>query len=288
MSRPYASFKVDPSITFDNFRYNQPSVVRPASIANFSRPMSIRPALSHSTSTMTFSLPPLSRSSSSESLSGPATPDQVIAMPIFRVGPVTTIDFDAEPHSEKATHMPSFLLDDRQSPELDLRFSFERRSSYEVEASLPTPQLLKPFSARDRHTRPPTAPSALSQTSFAHYDQDGPHSAPPTVTSFAEFRQALEERQEARRVDAARKGLPALPFLSQDPFQCPLTGMRPRSARRAVEDDDVYSRPVSMKSSAPSVMSSRSTKSFKKGLSKVKRLFGGSQRRREKIIMMPA
>jgi len=275
MTRPYAAFKVDPTINFDNCSFNESCATNATSTANFSRPMPSRPPLPYSPSAMTFSLPPLSRSSSSESLTGPATPAQDIPMPAFRVGPTISIDYKAESHSALETRMPSFFAKD-QSQELDLRFSFEARSSHDFHASLSPPQLLQKCSTHDRHTRPSTAPSTSSQTSSQHKDPAGSQNGPTTVTSFAEFRQALAERQEARRIETAKRGYSAFPFLSQDPFQCPLTGIRPRSAKREVATEDESSRPVSRKSVAPSLVSSRSSQSFKRGLSKVKRLFSTS------------
>lgn len=324
MAGRYASFKVDPSICFDNY-YAQPSSEMDLPLrANFSRPIFIQTSYSHSTLSLPLSPPPLSRSDSSESLRGPASPatpitpaQDTITIP-FRVAPVSS-ECEGESHHKEDLYAASSLSPDFQdSSKCDLRFSFEARVSKEYEApkrpqspvqtasqshnqtspqspvqtilQSPSqmsprspPQLLTRFSERDRHARPPTICTPLLDTSVPTCtNTPEAQSASPTVTSFAEFRQALAERQEARRQEAAKKCMPALSFLSQDPFQCPLTKRRPKSIGRDEVSEDESSRPVSRKSTAPSVTSTRSTKSIRRGFSKVKQLLTLSRRDGEK------
>lgn len=296
----YAAFRVDPSINFDNFIPPSPSV------SNFSRPMSHRPVLSPHSANLSFALSDSSRRSSCISTKGPSTPKQDLPLRDSIAGPKFVIS-DEDQHNGMV--LPSFMMDSHQSPKLDLSFAVESvMRSYQPSSTPQSP--IAPMSAiameRPRTAgslapsplRPMTAPRVcpvhgVRQSTIAPvapvrrpcpiHGLKQPTSSPLSTNPVASPRESISERpQEIQRIDSA-KTLPSLPFLQHDPFQSlqekEQGNGRPKSAGAGAsgtdlsEVDFVFDRAQPMKKqSAPSIMSTRSTRSIRKGLSRVRRM----------------
>jgi len=116
-------------------------------------------------------------------------------------------------------------------------------------------------------------------------------SAPPNTTCFPESNQAQAERQDPEKA-ASIKSVPpsyALPFLQQDPVKCPIHGDKrqtPRStgvgasplSQKADMIDEENFEALVKKQSAPSVRSTKPTKSIKstrKRFSRLKKIMRG-------------
>lgn len=277
----YAAFRVDPTLNFDNFVVDHSAASSPV-VPSFSRPTSTRPALSiaesKSFSTLSdFSRPP---SDSDSSYRGPETPRFETTSPELKTGFVTrtsTYDADIEAHGI------SFMRDSK-SPELDLSFSFEKSSGFGVAISpLPSPSLHSQCTMQhtsSKHVCPVHGPKqALPPIPIKDTRYEDPRDPPPTRPSLASF-QPFPDRRDSLAETPTTPSSPAFHFLNQDPFQSSRNGdgmLRPKSAGAGASHDDesdfnfdrVYSK---KKQSAPSIMSSKSTRSMKKGLSRMKRI----------------
>lgn len=334
MPASYASFRVDPSINFDNFNLGWDDNVPSPTISNFSRPISFRPVLSPNQSQHSFARSDSSRRSSYVSSKGPVTPKQEA------VSPREPITIHA-PKSRIATPeddpVALSFMSDSKSPKLDLSFA--------VESVMRTYQPLTAPSAPSSPVRPTTASGKARPLTAIDLDL-APKSKPCPVhgvrksiaspmstpigsplasprlpcpvhgfkqqasalsgaPSFPESRDSTDERSSRKSMGErpARKStsdpisrksmgerpaglptldsaqsLPQLPFLKHDPFG-PQENERPRpksagaGASQTEQNDDAESVFGKKKQSAPSIMSTRSTRSIRKGLSRVRRLF---------------
>lgn len=322
----YASFRVDPSINFDNFNLgwdeNLPSPV----VSNFSRPISFRPVLSPNQSQYSFAPSDSSRRSSYVSSKGPMTPKQETPPP--RESVIASKPRIATPEDDPVTL--SFMTDSK-SPKLDLSFAVE--SVMRTYQPLSTPSRpsspIRPTTASGK-ARPLTAidldlaqkmkpcpvhgvrksiaspsisnfaPSSprVSTSSFKPpcpvHGVKSPSSALSGAPTFPDSRKSIGEgpprksmseqpsrksmgeRPPAFPVDSTQS-LPSLPFLKHDPF-APQDSekARPKSAgvgaARSDDDDVDFVFNKDKKQSAPSIMSTRSTRSIRKGFSRVRRL----------------
>lgn len=318
----YAAFKVDPTFDFNDFSIEH-NVPKSPSTSNFSRPLSIRPTFSSDDPDpkAVFVLPELSRQSSftsswrdSDPSTAPSTPlPETPSATQSQMGPMIVSSRDSV-HTDTARssaamapskfvdRMSFIMLGSSKSPDLDLSFPAEKlfldhigrpRSSSLHWANAGTANAPKDAqkpedTSKAAAQKPVLAP--LSPTKDARFEE--PRSAPATTTSFSDFKQALAERQENQKAASLKSGppSPALPFLQQDPFKCPLHGdkrQRPKSAGVGAsplsQQTDTntsgidFSAPVK-KQGAPSVMSTKSTKSIrsiKRGLSRFKKMLKG-------------
>ena len=319
----YAAFRVDPTFNFDNF--NVEHNVRQTPSSNFSRPLSIRPTYSSDDPDpkAIFILPELSRQSSFTSSwrdsghsTAPSTPVPETPSAQFLGAPIIFSSDDSahidtvrsssaiEP-SKFADRMSFMMSGSSKVSDLDLSFPAERL--FLNNADRPQSALLyssnnRPGTASGPKDAQKDAPkevpkataTALVLTPLQPPEDirfEEPRSAPPTTTSFSEFKQALVERQASQKAASLKSGppSPALPFLQQDPFKCPIHGekrQRPKSAGVGAsplsQETDAtggigLDAPVK-KQRAPSIMSTKSTKSMrsiKRSLWRFKKLLKG-------------
>lgn len=288
MPASYAAFRVDPSINFDNFNLGWDDTPVSPSISNFSRPISYRaaPTLSPHFSQHSFALSDSSRRSSFSSTRGPLTPkDDAPARDSIARPRITTPENDPLASS-------SWMLDTK-APKLDLSFSME--SVMKTYQSVSTPSSPVTSSMPLNNTRPLTGMSLYPPPSprpcpihGARKSHLGPKSPCPIhgaklpssalsgAPTFPDARESLGERPPGPQSTPSSKSLPALPFLNHDPFAPQSTDhdqSRPKSAgvgaQRSSSGDGDY---VPKKQSAPSIMSTRSTRSIRKGFSRMRRM----------------
>lgn len=287
----YASFGIDRSLNFELHTLDTHSPLASPTFSNFSRPISLRPMVSKNASTTSLALPELSRPSSFGSLlSGPLTPVQLAVTQKPQAEPIVASSrFDFQLESSESSFMHNASI----TPDLDLSFSFHptvtRTKTASSECPLPSSLLLKSLSQRSREEKEEIGPSCKTldveaalthkHLSLKDSNQNVPHSTFPTTTSFSAFRQSLAERQ----AEVSRISPPQSPaFLQKDPFASrPQSQQRPSTAGgyglqdSKSPDDFVFDRATSTKKYAPSMISTRSTRSIRKGLSRVKRLLKG-------------
>lgn len=169
-----------------------------------------------------------------------------------------------------------------ESPELDLRFSFEKELTpmepRTPKAPCPVHGVARPPYPNRKSSLGPLSPAAsitdLSLLPPRDLTFETPRT-PPLPTSFSEFKEAQTQRQDDNiATQTSTTESSSLPFLSQDPFNNAKESVRPKSAgvRAAPEDDGdpIFDR--TNKQYAQSVMSSKSNRSIRKGLSKVRRM----------------
>lgn len=290
MPTAYAAFRVDPSINFDNFNlgWDDDTPASP-SVSNFSRPISYRPpppVLSPHVSQPSFALSDSSNRSSYVSSGGPLTPRQDISMRESVAKPRI-----ATPDNDQITS--SWMLDTK-GPKLDLSFSMESvMRTYQPAMSAPSSPVT-PTAPVGFH-RPLTSISLESVPKSRMCPVHGarksmmsprppcpvhgsrlPSSALAGAPTFPDSRSSMGERPPAPPATGSAKSLPTLPFLSHDPFAQKSNDHdqnRPKSAgagaRQSGHGFDDF---VSKKQSAPSIMSTRSTRSIRKGFSRVRRM----------------
>lgn len=286
MPTSYAAFRVDPSLNFDNFNLGWDDTPASPSMSNFSRPISYRaaPLLSPQLSQHSFALSDSSRRSSFSSTRGPLTPKQDVSIRESVARPRIKT-----PEDDQITS--SWMLDTK-APKLDLSFSME--SVMRTYQPLSTPSSPITSSRPISSARPLTASSLDPAPSFRPCPVHGarkstigprvpcpihgsklPSSALSGAPTFPDSRVSIDDAP-GPAVKEPTKSLPALPFLSHDPFAPQVNDHeqnRPKSAgvgaRRSMSGDDDF---IPKKQSAPSIMSTRSTRSIRKGFSRVRRM----------------
>ncbi|KAK5950326.1 hypothetical protein OHC33_008545 [Knufia fluminis] len=324
----YASFRADPTFNFDNFSVER-NIRKTPCTSNFSRPLSIRPTFSADDPDpgAVFILPELSRQSSFTSSWRDSDPSTARSTPSpdtpsvthFPAAPVVlssednvytdTARYSLVTRPLKFADRMSFAMPGpSKSPDLDLSFPVEKLWAHRGErpvsssshrnysrpgtANGPKDAQKDPpeDTAKARDTKPVLAPLLLTRDN--RFEQ--PRSAPPTTTSFSDFKQGLSDRQESQGLTSLKSGppSPALLFLQKDPYSCPLHGdkrQRPKSAGVGAsplsQETDVaggidFDAPVKGQG-APSIKSTKSTrsiKSIKRGLSRFKNVMKGPLR----------
>lgn len=299
MTSTYAAFRVDPSLNFDNFHLRHHKESSTSTIANFSRPISARVPQSPINGKLSYAPPSFSRTSSIGSLrySGPITPAQDHAVPQLLAAPAIADDWS---ESQVLDEDISFLDESRKSPTLDLHFAIENVINDPINTALQSISAQESPRSASPAWRPDLSldikqaldmPSTPQERTPSQYTL----SAPPAVASFADFRQNIALRREqaglpAEMGTASARGPVSFQFLQSDPFHCPLHGRknltRPRSAGEGLQaangPNEEFSPSMAFptkKQGAPSIMSSRSTRSIRKGFSRMSRMFArGSEK----------
>lgn len=306
MSTSYAAFRVDPSINFDNFNSGSQRPPRSPTVSNFSRPISVRPAPSPNTSHLSLVWSDSSRRSSNVSLKGPLTPNQDV--PIH--APITRPIF-ASLEADHQFDTPSFMLDSQKSPKLDLSFAVESvmRTYMPQSTSQSTPQPPVEPAARSNEERPLTAigldpapvltpanatkmcPVHGARPSTTALSPTQPSLTPPTNNHVENSRKSISGPVSGMQRPETAKALPSLPFLEQDPFQSSLGDEHNRARPRSAGVGASHAGPANgdfildgaqpgKKQSAPSIKSTRSMRSVRNGLSRVRRMLA-----RAKVVL---
>lgn len=285
MPASYASFRVDPSINFDNFNLGWDDTPISPTVSNFSRPISYRPTITPKLSQHSFALSDSSSRSSYVSSKGPLTPKQDASIrESIAKQRVSTTEND---------HLTSSWMMDSKAPQLDLSFSMESVMRTYQPLSTPSSPITSTMPAEK--ARPLTAislePSPKLKPCPIHGARKStiaprppcpvhgprlPTSALSGAPTFPDSRKSMGERPSELPSTESEKNPPALPFLKHDPFaqqENDQDQTRPKSAGVGATQSELGDVDfIHKKQSAPSIMSTRSTRSIRKGFSRVRRM----------------